>query len=96
MFTLSVLLLVFCGLWLMAALIGAIFKFTFALIGGIFSIVGAVLGLVFGGLALLVIAPIVALSLLPALLPLALVIGVVWLIARASRSHASQAPTQAH
>ncbi|TBR40501.1 MULTISPECIES: hypothetical protein [Dyella] len=96
MFTLSILLVVCFGLWLTAAVIGAVFKVTFALIGGIFSIIGAAFGLLFGGLALLLIAPIVLFSLLPVLLPLALVIGVVWLIARASRHHAPTAHTQAH
>jgi hypothetical protein len=57
--------------------------------------VGAVLGLLFGGVALLVIAPIVALAVLPFCLPALLLIAVVWAIARATHRPASPAPATA-
>jgi len=91
MITMSVLLMLFVGLWLALALVGAVFKLTFALVGGLFHLVGAVLGLVFGGLALLIVAPIVALAVLPFCLPVILLVAVIWAIARAS--HRTPAPT---
>lgn len=85
MIAISLLLMLVVTLWLMAAVIGVVFKLTFALIGGLFSIVGAVLGLLFGGVALLVVAPIVALAVLPFCLPVILLLALVWAIARASQ-----------
>lgn len=85
MITMSVLLMLFVGAWLAVALIGTMFKLTFALIGGLFHLVGAVLGLLFGGLALLIVAPLVALALLPFCLPVILLVAVIWAIARSSR-----------
>jgi hypothetical protein len=41
--------------------------------------------LLFGGLALLIVAPIVALALLPFCLPVILLVAVIWAIARSSR-----------
>lgn len=97
MIALTVLLMLVAMFWLAAALIGVVFKVTFALIGGLFSLIGAVFGLVFGGLVLLVIAPVVALAVLPFCLPLLLLIGAVWLIARASRrSSMSGTPATGH
>jgi hypothetical protein len=78
-------ILVLAVLWLMGAVVGAVFKLVFGLIGGVFTIIGGALGILFGGVALLVIGPIVALAMLPALLPLLLVAGLVWLIVRATR-----------
>jgi hypothetical protein len=80
------------SLWVAVALIGLVFKLTFALIGGLFSVVGAVLGLLFGGLALLIIAPLVALALLPFCLPVILLVAVVWAVARSARRPATPAP----
>ncbi|HET6553855.1 MAG TPA: hypothetical protein VFG49_09985 [Dyella sp.] len=88
----SVLLMLFVGLWLAVALVGAVFKLTFVLIGGLFHLIGAVLGLVFGGLALMIIAPVIALALLPLFFPLLLLVAIVWAIARASRRPAEPAP----
>lgn len=96
MIAISLILMLVMGLWLVAAVIGVVFKLTFALIGGLFSIVGAVLGLVFGGLALLVIAPIVALAVLPFCLPLILLVAVVWAIARATHRPAPPAAATPH
>ena len=96
MIAMSLILMLVMGLWLTAAVIGVVFKLTFALIGGLFSIVGAVLGLLFGGLALLVIAPIVALAVLPFCLPLILLVAVIWAIARAAHRPAPPAAATPH
>ncbi len=95
MIAISLLLMLVLTLWLMAAVIGVVFKLTFALIGGLFSIVGAALGLLFGGVALLVIAPLVALAVLPFCLPVILLVAVVWAIARAMHRPVSPAPMTA-
>jgi hypothetical protein len=92
MIAMSVLLMLVVSLWVAVALIGLVFKLTFALIGGLFSVVGAVLGLLFGGLALLIIAPLVALAVLPFCLPVILLVAVVWAIARTARRPATPAP----
>lgn len=92
MITMSVLLMLFVGIWLAVALVGAMFKLTFVLIGGLFHLVGAVLGLVFGGLALMIIAPVVALALLPLCLPVLLLVAIVWAIARAAHRPSQPAP----
>lgn len=73
------------ALWLMGSLIGAVFKLVFGLIGGVFTLIGGLIGIVFGGVALLVIGPLVLLAMLPALLPVLLVVGLIWLIVRATR-----------
>jgi hypothetical protein len=91
MITMSVLLMLFVGLWLAVALIGTVFKLTFALVGGLFHLIGAVLGLVFGGLALLIVAPIIALAVLPFCLPVILLVAVIWAIARSSHRTATPA-----
>lgn len=96
MIAMSVLLMLFVGVWLTAAFVGLVFKLAFGLIGGLFSLVGAVLGLLFGGVALLVVAPIVALALLPFCLPLILLVAVVWAIARGSRRHATPTSAAVH
>lgn len=72
-------------LWFMGSLIGLVFKLVFGLIGGVFSLVGGVIGVVFGALALLVIGPLVMLAMLPALLPVLMIAGLVWLVVRATR-----------
>lgn len=96
MIAMSVLLMLVVGIWLVAAFIGVVFKLTFTLIGGLFHIVGAMLGLLFGGLALLIVAPIVALALLPLCLPVMLLVAVVWAIVRASRHSTTPAPVATH
>ena len=70
--------------WLMAALIGGLFKLIFGLFGAIFGALGALLGgmlsILGAGIAALVVLPILALALLPVLLPVLLLGGFVWLI----------------
>lgn len=93
MIAFSVLLMLFVGLWLVLAVIGAAFKLTFVLVGGLFHLIGAALGVLFGGLALLIVAPIVALAVLPFCLPVIFLVAIVWAIARASRRPAPTATT---
>jgi hypothetical protein len=84
------------ALWLFGSLIGAIFKLVFGIVGGVFALVGGLLGMVFGGIALLVIGPLVALALLPVFTPVLLLALVIWLIVRANRQPAvttAPAPT---
>lgn len=93
MIAIGILVMVVATLWLAVAAIGFVFKLAFAVIGGVFSLVGALLGLVFGAVALVFVAPLILLAMLPALLPVLLLVGAVWLIVRATRStHAM--PTQ--
>ncbi|HEX7816761.1 hypothetical protein [Dyella sp.] len=98
MFAFGVIAMVVIACWLMAATIGLVFKFVFTLIGGMFSLIGALFGLVFGLVALVIAAPLMLLALLPALVPTLCVVGLVWLVVRATRSpqpgHAPQAPPQ--
>lgn len=96
MIAMSVLLMLVVGMCLAAAFVGAVFKLSFVLIGGLFHLVGALLGLLFGGLALLIIAPVVALALLPVFFPVILLVAVVWAIARAAHRPAAPAPTATH
>jgi hypothetical protein len=83
--------------WLMAALIGGLFKLTFGLFGVVFGAFGALFGgmfAVFGiGLAALVVLPILALALLPLLIPALGLALLVWLIVHASRKPAPASPT---
>lgn len=95
MFVMSVLLMLVLGVWLAVAMIGLVFKLTFGLIGVLFSLIGAVLGVVFGGIALLIVAPIVALALLPLCLPVIVLAAVIWAIVRLARGPAQQAPVNA-
>jgi hypothetical protein len=75
--------------WLLAALIGAFFKLVFGLFGAVFGAFGALLGGMFSilgaGIAALVLVPILALALLPVLLPVVLLGGFVWLIVHLAR-----------
>jgi magnesium-transporting ATPase (P-type) len=96
MIAMSVLLMLVVGIWLAAALVGLVFKLTFALIGGLFSVIGGVLGLLFGGVALLVVAPIVALAVLPICLPAIVLVAVVWAIVRMARGPAQPVASTAH
>ncbi|HEY9133151.1 MAG TPA: hypothetical protein VIM98_15465 [Dyella sp.] len=93
MITIGILMMVLVGLWFAAAVIGVVFKIAFTLIGGIFSVIGALIGLVVGGIMLVVLAPLFALALLPAALPILLLAGAIWLIVRATHS-TPHAPTQ--
>jgi hypothetical protein len=80
-------------LWLVFAAIGFVFKLVFALVGGVFGLLFGLLGLLVGGVALLAVAPVVALALLPFCLPVLLLAGLVWAIARAARHAPAAHPT---
>jgi hypothetical protein len=83
-------LVVFFGaFWLLAALIGGLFKLVFGFFGVMLGAFGALFGGVFAlfgiGAAALVIVPILVFALLPLLVP-ALCLGLlVWVIVHASR-----------
>ena len=98
MIAIGMVVMAIATLWLVVAAIGFIFKLAFAVIGGVFSLVGALLGLVFGAVALVFVAPLILLAMLPALLPVLLLVGAVWLIVRATRSTHAVPPqsTAAH
>jgi hypothetical protein len=77
------LLVAFVGaIWLMAALIGGLFKLVFGFFGLMFGGVFALFGV---GLAALVIVPILAIALLPLLIPALGLALLVWLIVHATR-----------
>ena len=81
------------GFWLLAALIGGVFKLTFGLLGVLFGAFGALFGGVFAlfgiGLAALVIVPILVFALLPLLVPALCLALLVWVIVHASRKPAA-------
>ena len=85
MIGLFVLVLVLGALWLAGSLIGLVFKLVFGLIGGVFALIGGLLALFGSGAVMLALLPMFALALLPALMPLLLVVGLVWLVVHASR-----------
>src|SRR5690242_6748689 len=68
--------------WLLAALIGRLFKLTFGRLGALFGGMFALFGI---GLAALVVVPILALALLPLLIPALGLALLVWLIVHATR-----------
>ena len=80
------------GFWLLAALIGGLFKLTFGLLGALFGAFGALFGGVFAlfgiGVAALVIAPILVFALLPLLVPALCLALLVWVIVHATRKPA--------
>lgn len=73
------------GLWLLGSFVGLVFKLVFGLIGGVFSLLAGALGLFIGGMVMLLVLPIVALSLLPVCLPALLLFGVIWGIVHVAR-----------
>ncbi|RUL74535.1 hypothetical protein [Dyella choica] len=81
MIELMVIFLVVGGLWL----VGLVFKLTFGLIGGLFSLFAGALGIVIGGLVMLLVLPLIALSLLPVMLPALLLFGLIWTIVHLAR-----------
>lgn len=85
MIELFVLMAIFGALWLVGSLIGLFFRLVFGLAFGLFGVLFAV------GLGLILL-PLAALALLPFLLPMLLLVGLVWLIVRASR-RPTPAPT---
>lgn len=84
MIELFVLLVALGTLFLVGSLIGALLKLVFGLVGGLFSLLGGLFALAIG----LLMLPFLALALLPLMIPGLLLIGVVWLIVRASRQPA--------
>lgn len=96
MFTMMVVMAVLAALlvclpWILLKTIAGVFSLVGSLIGAVFSVVGGVLSAVAGVLGVLILLPIALLALLfgallPVLLPLALLAGLVWLIARAARA----------
>lgn len=66
-------------------LLGFAFKLTLGLLGGVIGLIGGAIGL----LVALAVLPLVALATLPVWLPLALLVGLVWLLARGGRSHSA-------
>ena len=85
MIELLVVFLVVGGLWLVGSLVGLFFKLTFGLIGGLFSLLAGALGIAISGLVMLLVLPVIALSLLPVMLPALLLFGLVWTIVHLAR-----------
>jgi hypothetical protein len=87
------LLAVFSLLGLVFKLVGGVFELVFGLLGLVLGAIGTVFGLVVGGIATLFAGGIVLLLLgvlaLPLLIPVLLVVGFVWLIARAATPRAT-------
>jgi hypothetical protein len=79
------------GLWIVGSVIGLIFKLTFGLVHVFFSLLAGAIGLFIGGLVMLLVLPIVALSLLPLCLPALVVFGVIWAIVHLARRPATPA-----
>lgn len=84
------------ALWFAFALIGLVFKVTFALVGGLFGLLAGMVGLLIGGVVLLMVAPFVLLALLPLCLPALLMVGLVWAIVHAARRKPAAAPQPSH
>ena len=85
MIELMVIFLVIGGLWLVGSVVGLFFKLTFGLIGGLFSLLAAALGIAISGVVMLLVLPVIALSLLPVMLPALLLFGLVWTIVHLAR-----------
>jgi len=86
-------LVVFVGaFWLIAALIGGLFKLVFGFFGVMLGAFGAMFGGMFAlfgiGLAALVVVPILAIALLPLLIPVLGLALLVWLIVHVTRKPA--------
>jgi hypothetical protein len=95
MFVMTAVVFTVVGLWIVGAVIGAIFKLVFGIIGGIFTLIGGLIGVVFGGLALLIVGPLVLLAMLPVFAPVLLLALIVWLIVRANRPQVVSTPAPA-
>lgn len=93
MIELMVVFLVVGGLWLVGSLVGLFFKLTFGLIGGLFSLLAGALGIAISGLVMLLVLPVIALSLLPVMLPALLLFGLVWTIVHLARKPAVARPS---
>lgn len=84
-----VILAVVGAFWLFGALIVGLFKLTFGLLGAVF---GGLFGLFALSIAALLVLPIVFFALLPLLMPVLFIVGLVWLIVHASRTHPEPPP----
>lgn len=69
----------------LCSLLGFALKLTLGLIGGVFGLIGGAIGL----LVALAVLPLVVLATLPLWLPLALLVGLVWLLARSGHAPAT-------
>ncbi|MFK2901020.1 hypothetical protein ISP15_11790 [Dyella jejuensis] len=76
-------------LWVIGSVVGLVFKLVFGLIGGLFGLLAGAIGLFIGGLVMLLILPVIALSLLPVCLPALFLFGLVWVIVHAVRRPAT-------
>jgi hypothetical protein len=86
-----VILAVVGACWFFGALIGGLFKLAFGLVGVIF---GGLFGLIVLSFVALMVLPIVFFALLPLLMPALFIVGLVWLIVHASRTHPAPPPKQ--
>lgn len=85
MFAIGILLCLIAGLGLLFAVLGLALRLLFGLIGGVFVLSFGLVGVLAGGLALLIVAPLLLLAALPMCLPLLLVVALVWALTRAAR-----------
>ncbi|MGA7297223.1 MAG: hypothetical protein WBW92_06910 [Rhodanobacteraceae bacterium] len=92
MFELFVVLMVLGGLWLFGSLIGLAFKLLFGLIGGVFALLGGLFGLIIGAVVMIAMVPVLLLTMLPLLLPVAMLAGFIWLIVHLARKQTAPAP----
>jgi hypothetical protein len=86
-----VILAVVGAFWFFGALIAGLFKLTFGIIGVVF---GGLFGLLALSIAALLVLPLVFFALLPMLMPVLFIVGLVWLIVHASRTHPAPPPKQ--
>lgn len=86
-----VILAVVGAFWLFGALIVGLFKLAFGLLGAVF---GGLFGLIVVSFVALMVLPIVFFALLPLLMPALFIVGLVWLIVHASRTHPAPPPKQ--
>ena len=77
------------GLWIVGSVVSLIFKLTFGLVHVVFSLLAGAIGLFIGGLVMLLVLPIIALSLLPLCLPALLLFGLIWAIVHLARRPAA-------
>ena len=76
------LLAVFGGMWLFFAALWLVFRISFWFIGGLFGLLATGISLLVLGIVGLVMLPILGLMMLPFALPLLLIGGLIWLLAR--------------
>ena len=86
MVTFAVIALVVGSWWLLASLVGFVFKLSFAVVGAAVGALAGMAGLLLGALALLLAAPLLALALLPLLAPVLVAAALVWWLVHALRT----------